>query len=310
MTTKLTTLISLLAAIAIATPTGRALAAPASSPASGPATSKPADKPKSKFPAVSPEQAAENRRRAVQMSDDIRKDMKDLHLVETEHFLIFSTWKPANDKPLGDTCERLYKVLCKQFEVGSDEDVWAGKLPMFVFTKDQFEQFATSQKLNPKAAAYFHMEGEFRYMVLQNPVVSSFFFEMLAHETTHVFMSRYVSSRPMPLWVEEGMAELMSAVLIDKSVAATRAKAAMKQMIKEKRSPMAVFDTVGLSEYDYGLAHNIMQYLIARDRKAFLKLISLLKEGKSEADALKEAYDLTREQLAKDYYAAAAKAVR
>ena len=60
---------------------------------------------------------------------------------------------------------------------------------------------------------------------------------------------------------------------------------------------MHVFDKVGLNEFDYGIAQSFVQFLISRDRKTFAKFVTALKQGQSEADALKDCYGFTRQTL-------------
>ena len=57
-------------------------------------------------------------------------------------------------------------------------------------------------------------------------------------------------------------------------------------------------------------AQSLVRFLVARDRKAFVKFVHLMKQGKSEADALKEAYNLTREDLIRLWRGKATKALR
>lgn len=286
--------------------------APAAPSKGSAATSRPADsQPARKFPPVTTQQARRNRQSGMDMFEQAQKDItKDLHLVETEHFLIFSAWKGSNDKPLGDTCEQLYKALCKQFDVGANDDVWAGKLAMFVFNPDQFVKFAQTNNGMEKAAGYCSMRGNFAFVVLKNtPQKEDFFFEALAHETTHVFTNRYLTNRPLPTWLAEGISEMMVSTLLPRSVSARRVYDATKQAAFTKKDISGVFESVELNDFDYGIAHSLVDYLIARDRKAFLKLVALLKDGQPEADALKESYNLTREQLV-NYWTRAARTVK
>ena len=295
-----------------------ALAAAKDAPAA-PAQTRPAasgkpgakdDKPKGddpneprKFQPATDEQASANTRRAIEMADKAKAFSPTMHLVETRNFLVFSAWDPSNDKPLADICQAMYAALCKQFDIPADQNIWAGKCAIYVFwVPDQFKRFATEVD-NAGAvaldAAGYQSAGAngFRFMVLNKARTKEWFFEVLVHEGTHAFVSRYVNDRPIAQWANEGLAETMAGTLVHNAMAEGRIKNALREAVKENKDVSYVLQKVGVNDFDYGIAQSFVRFLIARDRKAFIRFFTLMKEGKTDEQALQEAYGLTHQQF-------------
>ncbi len=237
------------------------------------------------------------------------------HLVETDHFLLYSPWDKSADRQLRDICEKLYKALCKQFDIDPKENIWVHKCALYVFDDTaHFERFCKEvDKIgNPKAGGYCAWNSAgMVYIVMNKCPTRDRFYEVLVHEGTHGFISRYRNNRHIPIWVNEGLAELMAATLVPGCYAETNYVHATRAALRDGKDVRGVFDTVRLEAFDYGIAQSFVRFLIARNRKAFPEFFTLLKtEGKTEADALHEAYKLTREDLVRQWAKTAAKGLR
>jgi len=224
-----------------------------------------------------------------------------MHKVETPHFLLYSAWNRNQDRALTGILEKMYATLCRQFNIPPSQNIWAGKCPVYVFWEaEHFQRFTTEvDGANmEKAGGYAHWSGDgFAYIVLNRARRKTWFFELLVHEGTHAFLSRYRTNRHIVSWANEGLAEYMAATLVKGSRVAKNHVNSAKTALKENRDISGIFQEVKLDRYDYGIAQSLVRLLIARDRKAFVKFFTLMKDGKSDEQALQEAYGLTREQL-------------
>lgn len=251
---------------------------------------------------------------AEEWAENAKKFAPKMHLVETQHFLIFSAWEKNQDKGMSDAIENMYKALCKQFDVDVKDQYWAGKLPIYVMaTKKQFASFTNDidHVKRPDSAGYCGGSSSgFTYIVANEITKLDWFYELIIHESTHAFLNRYKTNKLPPVWVHEGLAEYMAAALVPNSVARERFASATRIAISQKKDVSAIFKGVK-GAFEYGIAQSVTRYLILKDTKAYLKFIDLLKEGKSDDDALQEAYKLTKEQLVAEWTkAAAAGAIR
>ena len=216
---------------------------------------------------------------------------------------------------MASVCEKMYRKMCIQFDIPPRENIWAGKCPLYLFaTKEQFKKFTSEvDKSNlGKSAGYCHIEGNgFTYIVMGPVDDRTRFYEMLVHEATHGFLGRYIRYRKkIPPWLGEGLAEYMAATMVPKCSAAIHHRFSAKKVIRENIDISGIFKAPRSQDVDYGVAQSLVRYLIARDRKAFVKFVTLVKEGKKGSDALAESYHLTYEQLAQQWRRAVARSVR
>jgi len=272
-----------------------------------------AEKDVKKYTTPTPRQIERARKRGEEWAKQAKAFAPTLHLAESPHFRIYSAWNVGNDRPLRTTCENMYAALCKQFDIPPTENIWVDKCAVYVFwEKAHFAKFCTDvyKRGNPKAAGFCGWYGGGFVFIAMGPSRSTRqFYELLVHEGTHGFIARYRSNRGIPEWLNEGLAEYMSATLVPKCYSAKQYINATKEAIRKNRPVKRIFDDVELDHFDYGIAQSWVRYLIARDSKAFPKLVDLLKDGKTEAEALKESYNLTRDGFLRAWYAASAEAV-
>jgi hypothetical protein len=272
----------------------------------------------SKFPPVSDKAIQANHKLAKQWAEKASKTIvSSMHLVETEHFLIYSAWSRSNDKPLARTCEKVYDALIKQFNLTGREQVWAGKLPIYVFwEKEHYNQFIAkvteSTRSHPQlveAGGFYSQHGDMSYIVLNAVRSKEWFYTLLVHETTHAFAGRYISRRGLPDWVNEGLADYMAARLVPEGSASAKYISATRKAIEDRVDIRPIFQDVQLDSFWYGIAQSLVRYLIARKREAFVAMVEDLKGGMATEEVLKKHYDLTTDQLAAQWRKAAAAGV-
>ena len=250
------------------------------------------------------------------------------HLIETEHFMIYSAWSKKDDKRLRQIYEKLYSKLCSVFAVNPKENIWIGKLPVFAFWKRQdFVRFAVETAGAPPtmaaraggfAGTRYKGGKPFHYVVLgevkpdgvSKQRATTWFYELLIHETTHAFNYRYINDKRIPSWMNEGMAETMSALMIPKCSAARKLRYVTKTMSGTGNAYFESFFAAGnipMSDGSYGLAHSLIRYLRSRGPQKLRKLYEEVKGGKTDDEALKSVYGFSRMGLASRWRKAAGK---
>ncbi len=275
-------------------------------------TSKPAKPPK--YPVPTEQQIAQSKAMLEGIFEAAKEKCNPaLHKFETAHFTVFSGGGKDTDKNVGDVMERMYKLLCSQFDVEPTETVWAGKCGIFILTENppnQFANFVTKVDHLPDtiakgAAGYFRSNTILSYIVMKPPGRSAFEVDYwkstLIHESTHAFMSRYITEKTVPTWLNEGIAETSAVMVTNSRSLADRFRNANRAALgKSKIDEIAcVFKEIRIGDqgqYDYGLAQSFVRYMIWRDKKAFIKFVTMCKEGSNDVDAMNECYKIDSHQ--------------
>ena len=75
--------------------------------------------------------------------DDAATKLKiKFETLETQHFLIFTDWDPREYAFLRENVENAYSVVSGQFDRSASDNVFIGKLPIFMITsKSNFDRF-------------------------------------------------------------------------------------------------------------------------------------------------------------------------
>jgi formylglycine-generating enzyme required for sulfatase activity len=278
------------------------------------ATSRPGKTPKYEVPTDAEVQESQKLMAAV--LDQATKEVNpNLHKVETAHFVIYSGLPATVDTGIGKTMERMYQVLRKQFELDEDERVWVGKCGIFLLSADpdrQFFNFATKvdhsdEKIATKASGYFRSTAIQSYIVMPPPPDGRNAGETeawkctLVHEATHAFLFRYVSDKKGPTWLNEGLADVIACQVMGSRLVEGRMRQANSEAVAPggMRKATGVFTTVGLTPFEYGIAQSWVRFLAGKEPRAFLRFVTLCKQGKDDEEAMKEAFRLSRNDFLK-----------
>jgi len=255
-----------------------------------------------KFTPAKPEQIRANHKLAHAWAGQTRKTItRELYHVPTAHFMIFTTWPKRDHPALAARVESTYRALCRQFNIPASRNVWAGKCPIYIFReKKHYDAFTTKiDKIGAVGAGGYNVQRRdgFTYIVVGQVKTKEWFYEVLVHESTHAFLGRYLTNRVLPRWLNEGLADYMAARLVKGSRAAQKYQPAAYLAVARGFDVSYIFRTVRPSSFDYGIAQSLVRYLAGRDRKGFIQFIRLMKEGKSEVQALKEGMKLTHAEV-------------
>ncbi len=246
--------------------------------------------------------------------DTVRRVIgKSMALVETEHFLIWTDWDRRHHHRLSAWCESMYAAMAAQFGVNPARPVFAAKCPMFCFrAKSRFHEFARlfdgfdarntlGYTRSIESAGHVHV-------VLLRPGDTEADFDQFAvtlvHEGTHAFVHRWYSTRLIPHWVNEGLADMMAErVLGDACDTWENAQLLARQVVRYEWPLSTLLSRDGPIEvHQYPLAHSIVAYLHERNPRSFQEFIRALKSGRTITDALSVSCDgLTLEGLESEW---------
>jgi hypothetical protein len=265
-----------------------------------------------------PSLVQENMKKARAWGQAMNQIAPATHLIETDHFLIYSAYNRSDDDALKLIYTRFYQTLCRQFDIPDREHLWIGKLPVYVFwSKDAFRTWAievagASPELIRRGAGFAGMDGAFTFVAL-GPVGEDdtprrdrrkLFYELLVHESTHAFLARYINHRYVVSWLNEGLAETLCHRLLPGGQASKKRKQCHVDIRRTENPPVEklfVGEHIPMEPFYYGAAQSLTEYLIDLDRGKYIRLIRQIKAGQTDRDALKDIFGLTPETLVADW---------
>ena len=226
---------------------------------------------------------------------------RDLAMVETDHFLIWTDWAPKDRDRLAEACEGMYAALCRQFGRDPASPIFIAKCPVFCFrSKPRFQKFAQyfDGYGGKNAVGYtrsIEANGHVHVALLRQGSEEADFDRFactLVHEGSHAFVHRLDGPRLIPHWVNEGLAELMTdRVLGDRCPSARNAELLARWYVGNARPVedlLRSLDAIGVEQYP--LAHSLVAYLEAMGADRFTAFVGSLKKGAETELALAEHY--------------------
>jgi hypothetical protein len=241
---------------------------------------------------------------------------KDVVLLESDHFLIWTDWERKYRDRLTGWAETMDAALREQFDLRAADEVFLAKCPVFCWrSKARFQKFARyfDGYAGSNAVGYtrsIEKNGHVHVVLLRQGRKEADFDRFactLVHEGSHAFMHRLYSTRLIPHWVNEGYAELTAErVLGEHCDAAEKAALLARQFVRYDWPLGGMLDRAAPVEvYEYPLAHSLVTYLEGLGRRRFAGFVKSLKEGRTVAEALAADYDgMTLEQLEANWRAA------
>ena len=280
-------------AAVLKTPSGSAASVPVAAAAGGGPP---------KYQKSTPEQdaaaIADFRKASVEIQDKLHLKLAE---IQTDHFLIFTDWSPLEHGFLKENLEAAYAVVSRQFDIPVKENVFVGKLPVYMLaTHEEFTSYAEHvDKLPPSfAGADGYYAGDsrgFGHMLMFKPVAGNRGLEAakrrwaytLTHEFTHAFVARYRNNRNIPTWLNEGVAEVVASSQFPDAYAVVIAR----QTAASGKSIAVIFKNDGPKPAElYPVMRTVAETLIRRDHKAFLALFDSIKQGTAAEAALQATY--------------------
>ena len=262
------------------------------------------------------EEAAAAIKDAKDLSDQIGKKMHiELGTIETNHFLIFTDWDKREYDFLKTNLEGAYEAVAKQFEIPVTTNVFIGKLPVYMFAKqDSFRRFAEEIDGSPVPKTvlgyYEHSTSGFGHMTMWKPdVVASEgnvraaerkWAYTLTHEFTHAFVARYRTTGFIPRWLNEGIAEFVA----NNKFPDPDVHLYVKTLSAKRDDIQVIFGPkYRLVGKDYPVALTMVETMVNGNGKGFLPLFKDLKDGVSQDEALMKYYKVDTNGLEKAWRA-------
>ncbi len=265
-----------------------------------------------KFLKSTPEQDAQAIATAQKVSAAVAGAMKiNFTEIQTTHFIIFTDWDPREFDFLKTNIEGAYGAVARQFDVPVKENVFVGKLPVFMF-KDQrdfiryakqFDDLPANQNLLGYYAGHGNGTGHMamwkpRRQVngVQGQSAEEQWAYTLTHEFTHAFVDRYKSNRRIPRWLNEGLAEVIAQAQFPQPNRKTLAR----EMAQNDAPLDQLFDDDQMpgGEY-YPVMQTMVEMLIQQDLGLFLKYFDAIKDGEKPEPALKKYFGVDYQGLEK-----------
>ena len=218
---------------------------------------------------------------------------RDIVLVETDHFLIWTDWRFRDRTKLAEWFEGMYLALCHQFDLDPRQDIFLAKCPAFCFQRPaRFRKFAQKfDGYSGRSAVGYTRSIEANghtHIVLVRQGESALDYDRFAvtlvHEGTHAFVHRLYSSRLIPHWVNEGLADLIAErVLGDRCPTAENAAMLAAEFVRHDWPIRDLLEgTAPIGVHEYALAHSVVALLAD---PAFSESLSSPGEGLDEGSS-------------------------
>ena len=256
-----------------------------------------------KYLQSTPEQDAAAIATAQRVGASVGEEMKiKFTEIQTTHFIIFTDWDPREFDFLKTNIEDAYTAVSKQFDISPKENIFVGKLPVFMFNKQRdFMKYATQYDDLPSGInllGYYAGHGNGTgHMAMWKPKqavngvqgrgAEEQWAYTLTHEFTHAFVDRYKSNRRIPRWLNEGLAEVIAQTQFPQPN-----RWAMAKQMADNNAPLdQLFDDDQLPGGPYyPVMQTMVQMLIQQNRQTFLQYFDAIKDGEKPEAALKKYY--------------------
>jgi hypothetical protein len=231
---------------------------------------------------------------------------------QTPHFIVFTDWHKKEYDFLEKNLEGAYRAVAKMFDEDPKENVFEGKLAIYMFARQaDFQRFGNEFSGWPGGqvpntlAGYFTIHGRMIHMAMWKPdlrnaggsrqIAELQWAYVLAHEFVHAFTYRRKTSRMPPIWVAEGIAEAAAMKIFPIMSDYGQARAIMQAT----PSLRAYWNNEMLQRRSesYAINRTLIETLLAKDKKAFIKWFDAMKAGDDPEAALKKHYNWTFDDL-------------
>jgi hypothetical protein len=230
-------------------------------------------------------------------------------MTQTHEFIVASDIPAAQLAPFTAKLDAMHDFLCDLYGIPRGEPVWKGKCLVVAFLREEdFAAFeARFMQVEARGAhGLCHQRSDGRVvMACHRGTESSAFAHMLVHETSHGFNHRWLSPRPLPNWLNEGIAEWVGTQVVPHCRQVPLKEARAAEFMKSGGTVGPGFFSDGpdhhIEAVQYGIASSLVRMLVARDRKKFGSFVQGIKEGLSVEDSLKASYGGTLAELLATY---------
>lgn len=226
---------------------------------------------------------------------------------QTDHFVVFADAGVTDKNFIKKTAEDAYAAVTARFDFGPDQTLFLGKIPLFVFGKQETLLNVAQNEDNmfiPDHLPGYYVGGADGHLAMGPPALvkaegvedgsMQIWAHVLTRETTHAFLARWRSNRPLPAWLAQGAAETVSAGAMN-----TGAQEAARIVAAKHHSIQELFADAAPQGEWFPVMQTLADMLAARDAKAFVELAKAIKDGKPPNEALKAHYRMDYPALEK-----------
>ena len=237
---------------------------------------------------------------------EIAKIARPLQLHETHFFLFYSDLPGAEADYWAGLLDRMYSRLSELFGVARDQNIWRGKAVIFVFADQaDYRRFERDLRhIDPgESAGMTHCfdDGAVKIAFYRQPAELDFA-HVLVHESVHGFVHRYRTPSAVPSWANEGLAEAIASELVPDPPRSQRILALARRGLAEHKNKLDDFFAAHhIDRWHYPVAETFCQFMIRRNKKAYVGFIDGIKEGKPWQQSLESSYKMPLGKLVAAY---------
>lgn len=184
------------------------------------------------------------------------------------------------------------------------KNIWQAKCTVVVFMNEsdfnRFEMQYYQTSVPPTIRGLCHQNTFGNVLIscksTENPLD---FYAVLVHETTHGFVWMHRSAKSLPTWLNEGIAEWCSGMIVTQSKSLPLKQRAGLDRIKQTGSLDGLFVLQDIAAWQYGIASMMTDTILKSNPKVFIELINGIKSGEDPQECLKKYYKVDYEQFAR-----------
>ncbi|MCH8046320.1 MAG: hypothetical protein IID44_21640 [Planctomycetes bacterium] len=234
----------------------------------------------------------------------VSETFTSLRLYQSNFFLFASNIPAAHIVPYVKALDAMHVKMCEMYRIKKGTPVWRGKCVVIAFSRREefvaFEQKFMRHAPGPTVNGLCHSRsnGDVTISCFAGKSKSNFA-HMLVHETSHGFNHRFQTSRHIPSWINEGIAEVVGELMVPASRSVKlKESSAMRTLNAMPRVGGNFFGARNnIQGWQYGIASHITKFLIKTNPKSFVAFIQGVKEGMTPEESLAQYYGATYDQL-------------
>jgi len=248
------------------------------------------------WPPLSAEEHAAEVKALEAFIEQVREAFPQLERSATHEFIVATDIPPREIGPFVANLDAMHDFLCDLYGIPRGEPVWKGKCLVIAFRREADFQAFEARFMRVAAPSGVHglchqaSDGRVIMSCHQGPDIDAFA-HMLVHETSHGFNHRWMSSQRLPNWLNEGLAEWVGTQVVPRSRQVPAKEARARAFMQQTGSLGPGFLTAdNIQPVQYGIASQLVKFLVARDRKKFAEFVRGIKEGMTAEESLQVAF--------------------
>jgi hypothetical protein len=233
----------------------------------------------------------------------VREAFPRLEPHATHEFLVATDISAVEIAPYLASLDSMHDLLCDLYGIPRGEPLWKGKCLVVAFRDEAdfhaFEGRFMAGDVPRGVHGLCHQSSDGRVvMACHRGDDLDAFAHMLVHETSHGFNHRWISPERIPNWLNEGLAEWVGTQVVPRSRQVPLKEAeALAFMRRTGSLGPEFFTAANIEPIQYGIASQLVKFLVVRDRGTFGEFVRGIKEGMTAEESLQSAYQGTLADL-------------